>query len=219
VAHDLNNILSGLVSYPELVLLELPENSPMRSKIETIQRSGRRAAAIVQDLLMIARRGAREHVPLRLNETLREYLESLEFSQMKKTHSNVRFDVHLADDVFPIKGSAIHLSKVAMNLVHNAAEAMPAGGTIRIRTRNRYIDKTLEGYERIPEGEYALLRVADEGIGIPEETLLRIFEPFYSKKRMERSGSGLGMTVVWNTVKDHAGFIDIHSQEGEGDPF
>ncbi len=96
---------------------------------------------------------------------------------------------------------------------------MPAGGTICIQTRNRYLDTSIDRYERIPEGEYVLLRITDEGVGIPPEELHRIFEPFYSKKRMGRSGSGLGMTVVWNTIKDHAGFVDIQSREGDGTRF
>jgi PAS domain S-box-containing protein len=219
VAHDLNNILSGLVSYPELVLLELPADSPMRSKIETIQRSGKRAADIVQDLLMIARRGVEDYSPLKINQTIRDYLDSLEFKQMKRAHPAVRIETRLEEDVIPVKGSSVHLSKVVMNLVRNAVEAMPAGGAIRIRTTNRYLDTALDGYEQIPEGEYVVIRVVDEGVGIPKEALPLIFEPFYSKKRMDRSGSGLGMTVVWKTVKDHSGFLDLQSREGEGTCF
>ena len=86
-------------------------------------------------------------------------------------------------------------------------------------TRNRYLDTAIDRYEKIPEGEYVMLGITDEGVGIPPEELHRIFEPFYSKKRMGRSGSGLGMTVVWNTIKDHAGFVDIQSREGDGTRF
>ena len=219
VAHDLNNILSGLVGYPELLLLDLPENSPMRSQIETIQRAGKRAADIVQDLLMIARRGVEDHIPTDINRTIGDYLKTLEFKQMEKAHPNIRFEVCLAEELIPANGSSVHLSKVVTNLVRNAVEAMPAGGTIRIETANRYLDTALDGYERIPEGEYVIIRIADEGVGIPDELLPRIFEPFYSKKRMGSSGSGLGMTVVLNTVKDHSGFIDIQSSEAEGTRF
>lgn len=219
VAHDLNNILSGLVTYPELLLLDLPSDDPMRAKIETIQRSGQRAADIVQDMLMIARCGVKNFDIINLNDAISGYLTTPEFKRLSENHPNIRVTTELADDLINMKGSSVHISKVIMNLVGNAAEAMPAGGTICVSTRNRYLDTAIDRYERIPEGEYVILRITDEGVGIPQEELHRIFEPFYSKKQMGRSGSGLGMTVVWNTIKDHAGYVDIQSREGDGTRF
>ncbi len=219
VAHDLNNILSGLVSYPELLLLDLPPNSPMRDSIKTIQRSGQRAADIVQDMLMIARRGAKNFDIINLNDAIRGYLTTPEYKNLAGNHPNIRVTTDLAEDLMNVKGSSVHILKVIMNLVGNAAEAMPAGGTICLLTRNRYLDTAIDRYERIPEGEYVMLCITDEGVGIPPEEFHRIFEPFYSKKRMGRSGSGLGMTVVWNTIKDHSGFVDIKSREGDGTRF
>ena len=219
VAHDLNNILSGLVSYPELLLLDLPKDSPMRDSIKTIQRSGQRAADIVQDMLMIARRGVKNFDIINLNNAISGYLATPEFKKLSEDHPQIRVTVELADDLMNVKGSSVHISKVIMNLVGNAAEAMPAGGTICLFTRNRYLDTAIDRYEKIPEGEYVILRITDEGVGISPEELHRIFEPFYSKKRMGRSGSGLGMTVVWNTIKDHHGFVDIQSREGDGTRF
>ena len=219
VAHDLNNILSGLVGYPELLLLDLPANSPLREKIETIQRSGQRAADIVQDMLMIARRGLKNHDIINLNATVQNYLQTPEFRRLSDNHPGIRIITDLADDLINTKGSGVHILKVIMNLVGNAAEAMPAGGVIHISTHNRYLDTPIDRYESIPEGEYVILRIVDEGVGIPPEDLHRIFEPFYSRKRMGKSGSGLGMTVVWNTIKDHAGFVDIRSREGDGTRF
>ena len=219
VAHDLNNILSGLVSYPELLLLDLPADSPMRAKIETIQRSGQRAADIVQDLLMISRQGIKDHDCINLNSVINIYLKTPECERLKQNHPNIRIQTELADDLMNIRGSAVHMCKAIMNLAGNAAEAMPAGGVIRVMTRNRYLDTDIDRYERIPEGEYVILRVSDEGIGIPAGELHRIFEPFFSKKQMGRSGSGLGMTVIWNTIKDHAGYVDVRSREGDGTRF
>jgi CheY-like chemotaxis protein len=106
-----------------------------------------------------------------------------------------------------------------MNLISNAAEAMPAGGRITLYTRNRYLDMERNAYEPIPEGEYVRLSVADEGVGIAQNEFKKIFEPFYTKKSMGQSGTGLGMTVIWSTVKDHAGYIDLQSREGEGTRF
>ena len=219
VAHDLNNILSGLVSYPELLLLDLPADSPLRSKIETIQRSGQRAADIVQDMLMIARCGVKNQSILNLNAVVDNYLKTPEYKRLQELHDRVRIATEPAPDLMNTKGSTVHMLKMMANLVGNAAEAMPTGGTIRVSTQNRYLDTEIQRYEVIPEGEYVVLRISDDGVGIPAEALHRIFEPFYSRKQMGRSGSGLGMTVVWNTVKDHGGFIDIRSREGHGTRF
>ena len=106
-----------------------------------------------------------------------------------------------------------------MNLVVNAAEAMPEGGTVCIRTENRYIDTPIHGYDAIAEGDYVVVTVSDTGVGISPEDIGRIFEPFYTKKIMGKSGTGLGMTVVWGTVKDHSGYIDIRSEIGRGTVF
>ena len=219
VAHDLNNILSGLVSYPELLLLDIPQGSPMRKKIETIQRSGQRAAAIVQDMLTIARQGVRNSEILNLNATLADYLRSPECRKTMETHADMRLETVLSDDLMNVMGSRVHILKVMMNLVNNAAEAMPAGGRITLSTCNRYLDAARDAYEQIPEGEFVRFSVMDEGVGIAEDDLPRVFEPFYTKKIMGQGGSGLGMTVIWSTVKDHGGYVDIRSREGEGTRF
>jgi PAS domain S-box-containing protein len=219
VAHDLNNILSGLFSYPELLLIDLPRDSPMRSGLETIQKSGQKAAAIVQDMLSLARRGTDFSEVVNLNAVITEFLSAPEFKRTQEIHPDVNVQTHLSDDLMNVKGSKIHLNKVVMNLVLNAAEAMPAGGTITLATQNRYMDTAQAGYEVIPEGEYVEFSIADEGVGIAPSDLFRIFEPFYTRKRMGQSGTGLGMTVVWATVKDHKGYLDLHSREGEGTRF
>jgi len=216
VAHDLNNILSGLVSYPELILMDLPDDSPLRQPIITIKESGQRAAAIVQDLLTLARRGVSVREVMNLNELIREYLNSPENQKMLEYHSKVTVETSLQPDLLNIMGSPVHLSKTIMNMISNAAEAMPNGGKIIIATENRYIDKSIKGYDAVDEGDYATLTVTDTGIGISPEDIERIFEPFYTKKTMGRSGTGLGMAVVWGTVKDHNGYIDVQSKLGEG---
>lgn len=219
VAHDLNNVLSGLVSYPELLLMELPPDSPLREKISIIQRSGEKAAAIVQDLLALGRRGAKNWELINLNEIIFDYLASLEFDAVQKHHPHATLDIQLAPDLLHIRGSRFHLSKVIMNLLSNAFEAMPAGGAVRISSCNRYVDAPIMLYETIPDGEYVCISVLDEGIGIADDDLHKVFEPFYSKKTMRRSGSGLGMTIIWATVKDLGGYIDLQSREGEGTRF
>ena len=219
VAHDLNNVLSGIVSYPDLLLMQLPEYSPLRNPIFTIQKSGQKAAAIVQDLLTLARRGVSGTEAVNLNNTVTEYLISPEYETLKEFHPAVTFKKDLKEDLLYVLGSPVHLSKTIMNLVSNAAEAMPEGGEILISTENRYIDKSIRGYDNVKEGYYVTLTVSDTGTGISKEDMEKIFEPFYTKKKMGRSGTGLGMAVVWGTVKDHKGYIDVQSAEGKGTTF
>ena len=219
VAHDLNNVLSGIVSYPDLLLMDLPVNSPLRKPILIIQSSGQKAAAIVQDLLTLARRGVASSDVLNLNAIVSEYLNSPEHEMLLSHHRNVHIATHLYPLLLLIKGSAIHLKKSVMNLVANAAEAQPDGGSITIITENRYLDTPLKGYETVKEGDYVVLTVADTGTGISPVDLPRIFEPFYSRKIMGRSGTGLGMAVVWGTAQDHRGYIHVESVEGKGSTF
>ena len=216
VAHDLNNILSGIVSYPELLLMDLKKDSPLRKPILTIQKSGEKAAAIVQDLLTLARRGVEATDVVNLNEIVSEYLLSPEHEKLELNHTNVTVEKHTDENLLSVLGSPVHLSKTVMNLVSNSAEAMPDGGKITITTENRHIDNIKIGYDDIEKGDYATLTVLDSGIGISPEDIERIFEPFYTKKIMGRSGTGLGMAVVWGTIKDHQGYIDLTSAEGKG---
>jgi len=219
VAHDLNNILSGIVSYPELILLDLPEDSPLKKPILTIQKSGQKATVIVQDLLTLARRGVTITEVVNLNHIISEQLKSPEFEKLLSFNPDVKVETDLENDLLTIKGSTAHLSKSVMNLVSNAAEAMIDGGTIFISTENRYIDRPVKGYDHVEEGDYVMVTVSDTGVGISSEDMERIFEPFYTKKVMGRSGTGLGMAVVWGTVKDHHGYIDFQSTEGKGTTF
>ncbi len=219
IAHDLNNILSGIVSYPDLLLLEIPENDPLHKKIQIIQKSGKKAAIIVQDLLTLARRSITISETCNLNNIISEYLHSAEFELAKERHRDTVIETDLQDNLLNVQGSAAHLSKAIMNILHNGLEAMPAGGKIVISTANVCIDTMLTGYENIPPGDYVCTSISDTGVGISQEDLTRIFEPFYTKKSMHYSGTGLGMTVIWATVKDHNGYIDIQSGEGQGSTF
>ncbi len=219
IAHDLNNILSGLVSYPDLLLREIGEESPLYEKIAMIQKSGRKAAAIVHDLLTLARRNINKSEVCSLNEIVREYVDSVEFQQICEHHKGVAIQLDLADDVLNVKGSAVHLSKVVMNILQNGLEAIEQEGRIIVTSMNVYLDAPFYGYETIDEGEYVCLSISDDGMGISKDDITRVFEPFFTKKTMGRSGTGLGMSVIWATVKDHKGFIDIQSEVGGGTTF
>lgn len=219
VAHDLNNILSGIVSYPELLLLDLPEDSPLIPPLKTIKSSGDRAAVIVQDLLSMARRGVAKHELLDFNAAVKEYLQSPECRAILDYHTGVTVTHSLDAELAMIRGSKVHLLKTIGNLIANSAESISSSGEIGIRTSNTYIDGVLGQYDRVNEGEYIQLRVTDNGIGISKENLDKIFEPFFTTKTMGRSGSGLGMAVVWGTVKDHGGYIDVSSERMKGTTF
>ncbi len=219
VAHDLNNVLSGVVSYPDLLLVKLPADSSLRKPIETIKDSGLKAANIVQDLLTLARRGVTTFEVLKVNDLVRDFLKSPELAKLKSFHQDIVFESDLEEKLPNIKGSALHLKKTVMNLVSNAAEAQPGGGHVLMKTYSCYLDNTFKGMQDVKEGDYVVMTVKDEGIGIAPEDLKRIFEPFYTKKVMGRSGTGLGMAVVWGTVKDHKAYIDVITEENSGTQF
>lgn len=220
VAHDLNNILGGLVGYPDLLLMDMPEDSYLYKPLKTIKKSGEKAAAIVQDLLTLARRNVNVQKAISLNDVITEYLSSPEHIKIVEFHSNVVFRVELENDLPNIMGSNFHLSKAIMNLVSNAAEAMTdKNGEVIISTRSCILEKDTHGFQHVPRGSYIIVSVEDRGSGITKEEKKNIFEPFYTKKIMGRSGTGLGMTVVSGVVKDHMGYIDLESTLGEGTRF
>lgn len=219
VAHDLNNILGILSGYSELLLLEIPEGGRARSHAEKILQSTVKGAAIIQDLLTLARRGVTVSEVINLNGVVSGFLKAPVFEKMKDYNHQVAFRTELDPNLLNIKGSPVHLEKTLMNLVANAAESITGRGEVAIRTESRYLDKPVGGYDEIQEGDYAVLTVSDTGMGIPAENREKIFEPFYTKKTMGRSGTGLGLAIVWGTVKDHNGYIDLQTEIGKGTTF
>ena len=219
VAHDLNNMLGPLVGYPDLMLARLEEGNPLRRQVEQIGTAARQAAEVVQDLLTLARRGRYVMVSLDLNQVINEYLESPSFANLRDRHARVRVALDLDRDIRPILGSAPHLRKVVMNLIVNAFDAMPQGGQLTVTSYQKELDALPGGFSGIPNGNYAVMSVRDTGVGIAAEDIEKIFEPYYSKKNMGTSGSGLGLSVVYGVVKDHNGYYDIVSSPGEGTEF
>jgi len=219
VAHDLNNMLGPVVGYSELILLDLPEDSKIRKRVENIGKSAQNAADVIQDLLTLGRRGRYEMIPTNINAVIEEYIESPSFIRKHEDNPNVTVEYKLDRSVSNIAGSAPHLSKVVMNLVVNAFDAMIDGGTTTIETSQVYLKHLFGGYDRIERGYYVVLRVKDTGVGISQDDLSRIFEPYYSKKRMGTTGSGLGLSVVYGIVKDHNGYYDVMSEVGQGTEF
>lgn len=220
VAHDLNNILSGLVSYPELLMLGLADKDPLKAKLSIIQRSGQKAADIVQDMLSLARKGTTAKTQLDLNAVVHECLESREVQQAKAGHPHCAVNAQLdSGAALGVMGTATQIAKILVNLISNALEAMPEGGTVGVTTGRETMHEAYNGYERIEPGTYVVLSVTDEGVALSRDEMSSIFEPFYTKKVLGRNGTGLGMAVVWGALKDHSGFVDIQSQMNHGTRF
>jgi len=211
VAHDLNNILSGIMTYPEVIMMKLPEDSPLIKPLQTIQRSGQRAAAVVSDLLTIARGVASSREVTDLNHLVSEYLASPEHADLLARHLHGHVDIRLGEGLWHISCSRIHIGKALMNLMANAMEALDQSGIVTVSTENRIVDRPIQGYDIVNIGEYTVLSVSDTGGGISPDDLGRIFEPFYTKKEMGRSGTGLGLAIVWNTVQEHQGYVTVTS--------
>jgi CheY-like chemotaxis protein/anti-sigma regulatory factor (Ser/Thr protein kinase) len=215
VAHDLSNILSAIVSYPDLLLMDIKPDSLLYDPLNKIKSAGGRAAALVHDLMTLARRSVPITDIVMVNELIKEYLVSPEFEDLMARNPNLTVEDRLDARLFAIKGSQMHLTKALMNIMINAAEAMPDGGTIRISTHNETVHAE-DPRSPARGGEHFVLSVIDNGHGIAPEDLKRVFEPFFSTKQMGRSGTGLGMAIVWAAVQDLNGFIDIDSQLNKG---
>ena len=219
VAHDLNNILGPLVAYPQMIQMKLEPGNPIKATLDKIERSAQRAADIVQDLLSLARRGRYELTPVDINELVKSYLNSTEYARYAATCPGIRLRVDLDKTMPKSHGSPTHLFKVIMNLIINALDAMSAGGELTIRTECKYVDRLAGGFANLEPGKYNIISVSDTGIGIEKGDLKRVFEPFYSKKKLGRSGSGLGLAIVYGVVKDHSGYVDADSVPGQGSSF
>lgn len=211
VAHDLNNILSGVVSYPDLLLFELPEDSELRAPLQVIKKAGKLASNVVTDLLTIARGIAGHREVASLNTLIIQYLESPEGQKLLSLYPNVRIKTDLAPDLSNIFCSPIHIRKCLMNLITNGTEAIEGQGVIYIKTENRHVNRSAAENLLIKTGEYIFVQVIDTGHGIDEENIKHIFDPFYTKKVMGRSGTGLGLAIVWNTIQEHGGAVSVSS--------
>ncbi|NIM16456.1 MAG: hypothetical protein GTO45_40110 [Candidatus Aminicenantes bacterium] len=218
VAQDLNTILEDIINHQERLLTKLPEDSPLKESILAIQQSGEKAADIVQDMLTLGRSGIISREVVNLNNVVSEFKKSPELEKIMSHHANVRIETRLDEHLHTMMGSAAHLAKALMNLICNGTEAMPEGGTIVITTTNQCIFQPVDGDE-VALRDYVVLAVSDTGMSIASQDLERIFEPFYTKKKMGRRGTGLEMAVVWATVKDHNGYVTAHSEEGKGTTF
>ncbi|MBN1531444.1 MAG: hypothetical protein JXA20_02160, partial [Spirochaetes bacterium] len=182
VAHDLNNILTGIVAYPDMMLMDLPEGSPLVEYVRLIRQSGERAAAIIQDLLTLSRRNIADRGICDLEEAVSRYMQSPEYLTLLQGFPGVRAEFLPSGASGYVHCSEHHLHKIVMNLVKNGFEAMTGGGRLTVST-----GAPLPGKRDLPAGAFVRLTVSDQGIGMAKEDIGRIFEPFYTKKAMGRT--------------------------------
>ncbi len=209
VAHDLNNILTGLVTYPDLLLYQMGESNKFYPSIKKIQESGKRASAVVNDLIMLARGRLPQANVENINEIILRHLQSIEHTERQSRFPNVIIQTQLQSDLLNCYCSPQHIIKILMNLVGNALEAVGEDGLIQIRTENCVFNKPISNEQQrlAPAGEYIKLTITDNGSGIKEKD--QVFDPFFTTKKMGKSGTGLGLTIVWNTIQEHNGWIEL----------
>jgi signal transduction histidine kinase/CheY-like chemotaxis protein len=225
VAHELNNVLGPLVALPELMLMslppnaELPEAGQLRHDITSMRESALRASAVIQDLLTMARRGSYAPERLDINHMVGAYLASLELSRLRERFPEVELVASLMAAAPWVLSSRHHLTHTIANVLSNAFEAVEPRGRVHVSTACEDVRGGQGRYGGRRAGRYVVLRVRDDGPGISNDDLEHIFEPFYTKKKLGRSGSGLGLSIVYGVARDAGGFVDVRSAPGEGSEF
>jgi PAS domain S-box-containing protein len=213
IAHDFNNLLMAIQGNISLLLFEMEAAHPHQRILVNIENLIRSGADLTSKLLGYARRGKYESRPMALNELVKETSET--FGRMRK---DITIHQDLAAGLKRIVADRGQLEQVLLNLFVNAADAMPAGGKLSLKTRNvSHLEIPSGGYA-IKPGPYVLLTVADTGVGMAPKTIARIFDPFFTTKKMGR-GTGLGLASAYGIVKGHNGYIEVESEPGSGTTF
>jgi PAS domain S-box-containing protein len=215
IAHDFNNMLTAINGYSDLALRKLSSNDPLRHYIEEIKKSGERSASLTQQLLAFSRKQVLNPKVIDVNNVIVETGSMLK----RLIGEDIHFESMLSEDVQRIKVDVGQLSQVLMNLVVNARDAMPEGGSLTIETANVEFDERFSAlhFEAKP-GRYVMLAVSDTGIGMSEEVRKKIFEPFFSTKEVNK-GTGLGLSTVYGIVKQSGGYIWVYSEPDKGSTF
>ena len=213
IAHDFNNLLMVIQGNASLMLLNVDPSHPHHEMLTSIVKQVQSGSKLTNQLLGYARKGRYEVKPIQVNQLVEE--TSKAFGRIRK---EITIHRELANDLFPIEGDLGQIEQVLMNLFVNAADAMPQGGDIFLKTINiPYGDIRGKLYNPKP-GDYVLLTVTDTGMGMDPKTLDRIFEPFFTTKELGR-GTGLGLASVYGIIKGHGGYVDVESEEGRGTTF
>jgi PAS domain S-box-containing protein len=214
VAHDFNNILAVICGHTDLALAQLSPDAPLRSNLECIQESAERAANLTRQLLAFARRQVIE--PRRIN--LNELIVNLNKMLRRLIGEDIKLVTQTAPDLGQIKADPGQIEQVLLNLVVNARDAMPDGGTLTIRTNNVTLDEDYARRHLITPGDYVMVSVSDTGAGMTDEVKQHIFEPFFTTKEQGK-GTGLGLATCFGIIQQSNGHIHSDSQVNKGTQF
>ncbi|MDH4327251.1 MAG: response regulator [Nitrospira sp.] len=215
LAHDFNNILTVIMGHSQVLLNDLPTEHPERGKIEEMRNAGDRAAALIKQLLAFSRKQPSEPKVLDLNPVIANFESMLR----RLIGEDIELVLRASQEVLRVKADPAQLEQIVMNLVVNARDAMPKGGTLIIETASVEIDRTPVYYlSPLPPGVYVKLSVSDTGCGIPSGVQAHMFEPFFTTKE-EGKGTGLGLSTVFGIVTQSGGGLDVASAIGKGSRF
>lgn len=215
IAHDFNNILTSLMGYASLMQIKLEEKSPLRAYVDQILSASQKAADLTQSLLSFSRQQPLNLVPLDMNEAIRTTNKLLR----RLITEDIELVMSFSKEDAVVMADKSQIDQILFNLVTNARDAMPKGGTITITTDIAYIDGDFVKYHGFgTPGRYLVISVSDTGIGIDETTLEKIFDPFFTTKEVGK-GTGLGLATVYGIVKQHNGYIDVDSEPNKGTTF
>lgn len=215
VAHDFNNILTAVIGYASIMHIKLPTDSPLKKNAEQIMETAERGAKLTQGLLAFSRKQVSHPRVIDLNEILRRIKELL----LRLIDENTALALECAPQSLPIIADSVEIEQVLMNLATNARDALQKNGRITISTTVIILDSAFaQSHGIVTPGEYALLTFADNGQGMDEEVIQRIYEPFYTTKEVGK-GTGLGLSIVYGIVKKHQGYIFCQSSSGSGTTF
>jgi two-component system, cell cycle sensor histidine kinase and response regulator CckA len=215
VAHDFNNILTAIMGHSNLLLEQIPPDSPYRKKVEQILQGADKVARLTRQLLAFGRKQVLDVKVVDLNEVITQACGRLAKLLGEEVRLITLFDPALAT----VKADRGQIDQILMNLASNAREAMPNGGELMVETSNAVLDENYaHGYPDVRPGSYVMIAVSDTGHGMYPETVSRVFEPFFTTKD-EVTGAGLGLSMVYGIVKQHQGHIVVRSEPGLGTTF
>ncbi len=215
VAHDFNNLLTVILGSSDILLMDLDPNDPLRAEVLEIKQAGGRAAGLTQQLLAFSRKQVLQPTLLEISQLI----GGMEPMLRRIVATHVDLVVSLDSEVGAIKMDATQLEQLVVNLVVNAADAMPRGGKLTVETSNVALDEHYRKHHLpVAPGEYVMLAVSDTGVGMDEATSQRIFEPFFTTKEVGK-GTGLGLATVYGIVKQSGGDIWVYSEVGHGSTF